>query len=323
LPSYVVEYGVQELFHSMHAIELCEPIFKAMAECEADKPLLSRMMSMVNRLTEHANAFSAKPPLFSTTVGKDGQNVTLLQLVNKRLREFYYKPSMPAAFLLDPLNFEEPRPGQIALPFTPLTVQEVNDAVDDIDRLGGDQAVLELQRSRLVGFTGLDKMATAVIKECTIRHIQETNDSDANVVVPCVPQRIGVWRQLLAKQYPALARVAEQYLSMHATSCAAERNLSVWGRVYDKCRGSLKLDKAEKMVFLHFNGKLQLECDVGMSEPLLFEELIEDEAEQDVGEGIEQDVANESQMMHDNGHEQDILEELGNPVDKRRNAFFY
>jgi hAT family C-terminal dimerisation region len=229
------------------------------------------------------------------------------------------------------LNFEEPRFGQIGLLFTPLTVQEVNDALDDIDCLGGDQAVLELQRSRLVGFTGLDKMATAVIKECTITHIQTKNGSDAKLVAPSVPQRVGVWRELLAKQCPALAKFAEQYLPMHATSCAAERNLSVWGRVYDKCRGSLKLEKAENMVFLHYNGKLQRECDVGMSEPLLFEELIDDEAEQDVvdqlhHDRIEQDIANESQLMHDDGTEQDSLEKLGltgSPVDKMWEGYLH
>jgi hypothetical protein len=110
-----IEYSTDARFHNMHAIKLCEPIFKAMAQCEADKPLLSRMLPMVNRLTEHVSAFSVKYPSYSTTNGKDGETVTLLELVNKRLREFYYKPSLPAAFLLDPLNFEEPRPGQIGL----------------------------------------------------------------------------------------------------------------------------------------------------------------------------------------------------------------
>jgi hypothetical protein len=125
-------------------------------------------------------------------------------------------------------------------------------------------------------------MASAVIKECTLEYIQEASNDDTCTLVPSVVQRLGVWRKLLAKQYPALASVAEQYLSMHATSCAAERNLSAWGRVYDKCRSSLKLSRAEKMVFLHFNGKLQQDCTVGMSEPLLFEELAQDEAEHEV-----------------------------------------
>jgi hypothetical protein len=52
------------------------------------------------------------------------------------------------------------------------------------------------------------------------------------------------------KLYPNLAKVAVHYLSMHATSCASERNLSVFGRLYDKFRGKLKLEKAEKIVYL-------------------------------------------------------------------------
>jgi hypothetical protein len=150
--------------------------------------------------------------------------------------------------------------------------------------------VLALQRSQLSGFTGFDRMASAVIKECTLEYIQEASNDDTCTQVPSVAQRLEVWRKLLAKQYPALASVAEQYLSMHATSCAAERNLSVWGTAYDKCSSSLKLSKAEKMVFLHFNGKLQQDCTVGMSEPLLFEELAQDEAEHEVVDTAEDNI---------------------------------
>jgi hypothetical protein len=282
-----IEYGTDENFNrGIFVRELCKPIVQAIAKCEADKSLLSRMLPMIITLTAH----SSKHPTFSSTVGANDEVVTVLELFDKRLTQFYCKPSMSAAFLLDPLNFEEVKPGECYLPFTQVKVQKVDDAIEDIHRLGGDQRVLELQRSRLSGFTGLDRMASAVIKECTFEYIQEASNDDTCTRVPSVTQRLGVWRKPPAKPYPALASVAEQYLSMHATSCAAERNLSVWGRAYDKCRSSLKLSRADKMIFLHFNGKLQQDCTVSMSEPFLFEELAQDEALHEVVDTVEDEI---------------------------------
>jgi hypothetical protein len=183
----LIEYGTDENFNGgIFVRELCKPIVQAIAKCEADKSLLSRMLPMINTLTAHASAFSSKHPTFSTTVGANDEVVIVQELFDKRLRQFYYKPSMSASFLLDPLNFEEVKPGEFYLPFTPLQVQEVDDAIEDIHRLGGDQAVLELQRARLSGFTGLDRMASAVIKECTLEYIREASNDDTCTLVPSV-----------------------------------------------------------------------------------------------------------------------------------------
>jgi hypothetical protein len=40
---------------------------------------------------------------------------------------------------------------------------------------------------------------------------------------------------------------------MHVTSCAAERNLSKFGRLYDKLHSRLKVETADKMVFVAQN----------------------------------------------------------------------
>lgn len=62
-----------------------------------------------------------------------------------------------------------------------------------------------------------------------------------------------MWLTVLSRRCPALSQVAGRYLAMHATSCAAERNLSVFGRIYDKYRSKLRLERAEKVVFLAAN----------------------------------------------------------------------
>jgi len=50
--------------------------------------------------------------------------------------------------------------------------------------------------------------------------------------------------------FPLLAVAANQLLSAHATSCAAERNWSAWGRIYTSLRNKLDLKTAEKLVYV-------------------------------------------------------------------------
>jgi hypothetical protein len=40
---------------------------------------------------------------------------------------------------------------------------------------------------------------------------------------------------------------------MHATSCASERNWSVWGQINTKLRAKLAIERAEKLVFIKQN----------------------------------------------------------------------
>jgi hypothetical protein len=42
-------------------------------------------------------------------------------------------------------------------------------------------------------------------------------------------------------------------LPRHATSCASERNWSVWGNTYTKLRNKLAIGTAEKMIFIAGN----------------------------------------------------------------------
>ena len=55
------------------------------------------------------------------------------------------------------------------------------------------------------------------------------------------------------QHFPLLAQVAVRVLGMHATTCAAERNWSLWGRTYAKGRSALLVDTAEKVIFIKGN----------------------------------------------------------------------
>jgi hypothetical protein len=61
------------------------------------------------------------------------------------------------------------------------------------------------------------------------------------------------WRMLMADHYPICTAATIRLLSLHATSAAAERNWSVWGRVYAKSRSSLKVATAERVIFISKN----------------------------------------------------------------------
>jgi hypothetical protein len=85
--------------------------------------------------------------------------------------------------------------------------------------------------------------------------------------------------------------LAMQYLCMHARACAAERNLSHWGRLYDKLRGKLKIVRAEKMVFVAFNDRAERTGKVCAMEELLFKELLDDAGDSKVPVVVDCSVA--------------------------------
>ena len=58
----------------------------------------------------------------------------------------------------------------------------------------------------------------------------------------------------MAKTYPFTTKAAQRLLSLHATSCAAERNWSAWGRIFsDKLRNGLAVTRAMKIIYIHAN----------------------------------------------------------------------
>jgi hypothetical protein len=65
--------------------------------------------------------------------------------------------------------------------------------------------------------------------------------------------RTDLWTSALASAFPELSVVAVKLMSMHVASCASERNLSKFGRLYDKLRGRLRIEAAKNMVFVAQN----------------------------------------------------------------------
>ena len=65
--------------------------------------------------------------------------------------------------------------------------------------------------------------------------------------------RRNFWRRIGSEKFPLLAAASARLLSLHASSCSAERNWSAWGRTFVPLRNRLSHAVAEKMVFIKGN----------------------------------------------------------------------
>jgi hypothetical protein len=98
----------------------------------------------------------------------------------------------------------------------------------------------------------------ACVKACAMA--TEAAAAAAKVEVASGTMRRG-WGQTAGRQhFPLVSKVAVKLLSFHATACATERNWSLWGLVYPKCRSNLALERGEKLVFMKGNDKSAAEA---------------------------------------------------------------
>ncbi|NJR43237.1 MAG: hypothetical protein HC767_11850 [Akkermansiaceae bacterium] len=95
----IMSFGEGTFWELAEVLEaLMSPIMDAVHKLEADLPLLSRVLSMINEIERHAEYFE----LTQAHLCKD-----MSVVVDRRLRHRYYKPCHAAAFMLDPVNFEQ------------------------------------------------------------------------------------------------------------------------------------------------------------------------------------------------------------------------
>lgn len=245
--------------------ELMAPIMDEIHRLEADKPMLSYMLPVVQDLMQHAETFSAKYP---ATFSEQNTNLALLDdpdyetdsdlgdcenlcsVFSKRLHGFYMKDCMVAAYMLDPANFvTSNQEGTFYLPWKSIVDDQLimNQFVDEVQRLGGDEAVSQLMNVRSSGIKFKNRLDLFSAKQCVAAAQAKAGEV---ATIAAVHVRQDLWRYALKKVFPDLAVVAIKLLSMHVTSCAAERNLSQFGRLYDKLSSRRSVERADKMVFV-------------------------------------------------------------------------
>jgi hypothetical protein len=152
-----------------------------MIQVEVDRAYLSRVL--VKQIEAHAQSFTANHAnLVSGVITKKDRpekNATLIEVFHHRMREFYYKPTFAAAYLLDPAHFLLNKTGAYELPFHKLSLSKQNDAMSDIERLGGADAVTELADTQLNGFQGLNELHRRILQRC-VSITEEDQDNSVN-----------------------------------------------------------------------------------------------------------------------------------------------
>jgi hypothetical protein len=221
-------------------ITVVQPICDAIHQIEADKPLLSQMLPIWKQLLQHAANFDAHP-----------DNVTrpeMLPLFERRYIQHRDK-AWTAAFVLDPIHAtcEE---GEWRLPFSTLELLEMQAVRKCLLELAGveHEAALLAELARLQ-LAALPEAMCDALPMLTARTLV-----NGKTVVADSAMRRGWWHTYGRAQFPNVARVAMRLLSFHVTACASERNWSLWGNVYPKCRNRLALEKGNKLVFIKGNG---------------------------------------------------------------------
>jgi hypothetical protein len=116
--------------------ELFAPMMQELTQVEADRASLSTMCVLARQLEKHAETFNQDDAeLCDAGVIRKMNNAavptTLLQTFHCRLRDFYYKLTMIAAFHLDPITFR--MPDTIEHTLRELSYSELETAVADIE----------------------------------------------------------------------------------------------------------------------------------------------------------------------------------------------
>jgi hypothetical protein len=132
-------------------------VMGAMHKIEASKPLLSRVMPMINELEKHFEKFKMLYPQLGGG---------LSEVIHKQLRGKYYKKCLASAYLLDPANCRQFCECTYRLPVQHLTYSERSDALKDVERLGGPNAKERVVGMFAVGLTAQDEFDKGVIQRC-------------------------------------------------------------------------------------------------------------------------------------------------------------
>jgi len=140
--------------------------------------------------------------------------------------------------------------------------------------LGGEHRgsiLLEDAKAAIVHLAGGASVKDAVLKElgalrigvlpaeladvCSALH-ERKELKDKSIQLASAEHRHIFWRSHKQPYSPLVAIAAGRFLSAHVTSCATERNWSLFGNIFSKTRNRLHLEKAQKLAFIRANSSL-------------------------------------------------------------------
>jgi hypothetical protein len=235
------------------SIRFLQPFSDLIHQIESDRPALGRCYEGLCMLDSHVNACClAFDKVEATKESLDTLKATWLRRREQGTHGHAVQPLLApahvATYLLDPL-YAACKGGEPQLPKVSHEHEAMAKAL--ILRVGGPTAVEQFTKLVLEGWVGPFKDA---VQKCVP---PQASDHGKRAPVPSIRMRKGVWQRYGQDAFPELSAVALRLMSMHPTSCAAERNWSVWGRLYTSARNALGAERAKKMIAFSFNSRAQ------------------------------------------------------------------
>ena len=249
--------------------ELYQPFSDAIHQLEADRPMLGQCYGVVMALHKHVSNFASKHAEL-----RDGKVV--LRLVETFQRRFngvrapIYNPAYAAAFMLDPYFAVKDARGDWFPPA--IEAEQLPGVMALVQRVGGPLAERNLRKLMLTGFPADMSGFVEVVAD----HEEKENAVVAAVAatvgkkrklaaMPTLSARMKIWEVYGKAHFSDLVPVALQLMACHATTCATERNWSLWGRVYTASRNALGIERAKKMIAICTNSREHGEDDFAVS----------------------------------------------------------
>ena len=224
-------------------VTLVQPLSDALHQLEADKPMLSQVWKVWKSLLKHVEAFESKQP--NTKKGA--------KRIFEQRYEKHCNPSWLAAWLVDPINAVKAScGGGWRLPFRELSPDEANLVRELFQKMCPGEEELVGEEFAALQISILPKEMAAT---CGFLTKKTKNEDTGRTQIAPVSSRQLFWTELGQRHFPTLSKICHRLLSMHATSCAAERNWSLWGQIYTKARNRLQIQRAEKLIYIRGNSK--------------------------------------------------------------------
>ena len=242
-------------------LELLQPFSDAIHQLEADRPLLGQCYLVVTALHKHVEDSATKHK-----DKRDGEIIVRLEETFQRrynatgggARAPIYNDAYAAAYVLDPYYAETDAEGTWYPPA--ITTEELKGVVTLVERVGGINATRELHKLLLMGYPPSMSAFVACIADPKAKLAAAVDDDASNkkrkiVAIPNMASRLKIWVTYGQEPFSHLVDVVHRLLCCHATTCATERNWSLWGRVYTSSRNRLGIERAKKMIAICTNTK--------------------------------------------------------------------
>jgi hypothetical protein len=223
------------------AIALIAPICDAIHQLEGDKPLLSWLLPTWVKIIQHVRAFQDEHEGSDTFAG---ETTRIVDIAKKRF-DIHYDKSWAAAYLVDPMFAQEGEQGWYLFKGRELLgPAKLADALSCLQQLAGPGNADAVQEE----FTRLKLAPLPADMAADLPMLTKRVEGEDGVVKVASAELRRGWWDVNSAHFPVIAAVAIKLLSFHPTSCAAERNWSVWGRLCTKTTNRRTLERAEKLI---------------------------------------------------------------------------